>query len=279
MTTNRPPPTEALLRAARTLRAALIIQGFLRWSVLSAGGLLALLMVDDLLHLPQALRLPLALVLGGFIAVEFYRKVLKPALQRLSPSRAARLLEINRGIAGNVLINAYQFENDRTHDDWKKYVGPILDSSSSILSEIPLRSLWLTPQLKKWILGFVLLLAAWMLLAFAFPRYMETGIERIFLPLADIPPVGSWSIEVQPSGRVSLVEGDKLDVSVRLKSELGSKAKPPMPVMVWQEGAGVSESSPDSGRARLHASGRKAGRFCFQLQRGQPAVQLPRLGR
>src|SRR3984957_437017 len=122
MTTRRSLSTEALMRAARALRFALILQGSVRWGVLSAGGLLALLLLDNLLHLPQALRLPLAVVLIGFIAVEFYRKVLVLALRPFSPAHAARWLEMNRGIAGNVLINAYQFEGDRTHAEWKKYV-------------------------------------------------------------------------------------------------------------------------------------------------------------
>ena len=131
MTTRRSLSTAALMRAARALRFALILQGAVRWSALSAGGLLALLLVDNLLHLPQALRLPLAVVLTGFIAVEFYRKVLVLALRPFSPAHAARWLETNRGIAGNVLINAYQFERDESHAEWKNYVRPILASSWS----------------------------------------------------------------------------------------------------------------------------------------------------
>ncbi len=265
MTTHRPLPTETLLRAARILRAALIAQGFVRWSVLSAGGLLALLLIDDVLHLPQALRLPLALVLGGFIAVEFYRKVALPALRPLSAARAARWLETNRGIAGNVLINAYQFERDRGDEGWRKYVGPILASSSSILSDIPLQSLWLTPRLKKWLWGGVILLAVWLGLVLVFPRYVATGIERIFLPLADIPPVGSWRVEVQPGGRVTLVEGDPLAISVRLESQLGANAKPPTPVLVWQEGTGAPEASANTGEHAAMLSTGKPNEFVFSF--------------
>jgi hypothetical protein len=251
MTTRRSLSTAALMRAARALRFALILQGAVRWGVLSAGGLLALLLVDNLLHLPQALRLPLAVVLTGFIAVEFYRKVLLLALRPFSPAHAARWLETHRGIAGNVLINAYQFEGDRTHAEWKKYVRPILASSSSILGDIPPQSLWLTPRLKKWLLGLVLVLAVWALLAVVFPRYVVTGIERIFLPLADIPPVGSWNIEVRPGGHVTLVEGDKLDITVQLKSALGLPGKPPVPDLVWRDGSSSAESSAQAGE---HAS-------------------------
>ena len=265
MTTRRSLPTAALMRAARALRFALLLQGAVRWSALSAGGLLALLLVDDLLHLPQALRLPLGVVLTGFIAVEFYRKVLVLALRPFSPAHAARWLETHRSIAGNVLINAYQFERDESHAEWKKYVRPILDSSSSILGDIPPQSLWLTSRLKKWLLGLALVAAAWTLLALVFPRYMVTGIERIFLPLADIPPVGSWNVEVTPGGHVTLVEGDKLDISVRVKSALAFHGKTPVPDLVWQDGAGAVESSRNAGEhAAMFATG-KPDEFAFSF--------------
>ena len=256
MTKQRTPPTEALTRVARALRFALIVQGAVRWGVLSAGGLLALLILDDLLHLPQALRLPLAVVLIGFIVVELYRRVLKLAFRPFTPAHAARWLEMNRGIGGNVLINAYQFEHDQARADWKSYVDPVVASSKSILDGIPPRSLWLTTRLKKWVLGLALLAAAWTTLALVFPRYVTTGIERIFLPLADIPSVGSWNIEVTPASHVTLVEGDKLDIVVRLKSALGLKVKPPVPMLVWQDGGGTLEASSAGEHASMLATGR-----------------------
>src|SRR5271154_825244 len=173
MTTRRSLSTTALMRAAKALRFALILQGAVRWGVLSAGGLLGLLAVDDLLHLPQALRLPLALVLIGFIGLELYRKVLKPALERMTPSRAARMLEVNRGIAGNILINAYQFAD--AAGDQRKFVQPVLATSGSILEKIPPQSLWLTPRLKKWFFGLFGVVTIWALLVLVFPRYVSTG--------------------------------------------------------------------------------------------------------
>jgi hypothetical protein len=264
MTTRRSLSTEALLRAARALRFALILQGVVRWGALSAGGLLALLLVDDVLHLPQALRLPLGVVLAGFIGVEFYRRVLVLALRPFSPAQAARWLEMNRGIGGNVLINAYQFEGDESHAEWKKYVRPILDSSSLILGGIAPQSLWLTPRLKKWLLGLALVAAAWTVLAVVFPRYMTTGIERIFLPLADVPPVGSWSLEVTPNERVTLVEGDKLDITVRVKSALGLPGKTPVPELVWQDRASGGESAAGGEHAAMFATG-KPDEFAFSF--------------
>ena len=165
MTTRRSLSTEALMRAARALRFALILQGAVRWGVLSAGGLLALLVVDDLLHLPQALRLPLAVVLGGFIAVEFYRKVLVLVLRRFSPAQAARWLETHRGIAGNVLINAYQFEGEAyargfgevhaVHAGFLEF-DPGGDSAAVALAD--------AAQLKKWLIGLLGVTLVWTLL-------------------------------------------------------------------------------------------------------------------
>jgi hypothetical protein len=264
MTAHRTPPTEALTRVARALRFALIVQGAVRWGVLSAGGLLALLVLDNLLHLPQALRLPLAVVLVGFIALEFYRRVLVLALRPFSPSHAARWLEMNRGIGGNVLINAYQFEHGQARADWKSYVEPVVASSRSILDGIPPRSLWLTPRLKKWMLRLALLAVAWTTLALVFPRYVATGIERIFMPLSDIPPVGKWDIEVTPSGHVTLVEGDKLDITVRLKSATGLKEVFHTPTLVWQDGAGALEASTAGEHASMLPTGR-VDEFAFSF--------------
>jgi hypothetical protein len=265
VTANRPPPATALVRAAKAFRFALIVHGGVRWAVLSAGGLLVLLLLDDILHLPQALRLPLAVVLAGFALVDLYRKILRPALQPLTPSRAARLLEINRGIKGNVLINAYQFEHDPSSAASKKFVAPVLASSSSILDEIPARSLWLTPRLKTWFMGLLLLLAAWVLLVIVFPRYVTTGMERIFMPLADIPPVGNWTIEVSPSSHISLVEGDRLDISVKLHSDAAFGTRAPTPILVWQQGTGAGETSLTAGEHASMLPGTKPNEFVFSF--------------
>ncbi|MEI9998997.1 MAG: hypothetical protein WDO13_07410 [Verrucomicrobiota bacterium] len=251
MTTHRPPPDAALLRAARALRFALIVQGLVRWGALTAGALLVALALDNVLHLPQALRLPLAVVLAGWALVELYRRVLVLAVRKFSPAYAARWLEMHRGIGGNVLINAFQFERDGARPGSARFVAPVVDSSRSILGGIAPRSLWLTPRLTRWLGGLVLVAVAWVVMAWVFPRYLVTGMERLFLPLADVPPVGSWTLEVAPAADVTLVEGDKLDISVRVKSALGFAARPPVPELVWQDGADAGEGTSRSERAAM----------------------------
>ena len=89
-------------------------------------------------------------------------------------------------------------------------------------------------------------------------------MERILLPLSDIPPVGSWIIEVNPSDHVSLVMGDRLDISVRLQSDLAN-AKPPVPILVWQEGAGTTESSVDAGEHASMLPGAQPNEYIFSF--------------
>ena len=265
MTTQRQPPHDALMRAARALRFALLVQGLVRWGAIAAGGLLALLALDNVLHLPQALRLPLAVVLGGWIVVEFYRRVLSLALRKFTPAYAARWLEMHRGIGGNVLINAHQFERDGTRPEFAQYVAPVLNSSRSILKDIPPRSIWFTSQLKRWFSGLVLVVVIWATLVVVFPRYVFNGIERIFLPLADIPPVGSWTIELKPTERVKLIEGDKLDISVEVTSALGFHVKPPVPELIWQEGSGALDSSTRAGEHAAMLPSGQPGEYTFSF--------------
>ena len=189
MTANRPLPTAALAEAARALRLALVLHGLVRWAVISGGCQLALLIVDELLHLPQALRLPLAVVLGGYVLIDFYRRVWRPARRPLSPARAARLLEMDRGIGGNLLITAHQFEHDFNDPRVLPFVSAIVNPSRSVLGRIEPRSLWLTAPLQKWFIGLLVVAVGWGLIVFAFPHYVATGMQRIFMPpLSNIDP-------------------------------------------------------------------------------------------
>ncbi len=255
----------ALERMAHTLRWSGIVQGGVWWGALSTGALLVLVVADNLLHLPMAMRLPMAAVLCGFVLAGFYRKVLLPLACPLSLERAARVLEIRNGVAGNVLINACQFESTKLDVESRKFVQPVLGKSKSVLNEIRPQTLWWTPPFKKWLATLGVLAVAWTIGVALFPRLMGTAVERIFLPLADVPPAGDWIVEVSPAGRVTLVEGDPLEVRVTVRSQSGSgTAKQiPVPLLVWKEGAGGLEPSQDAGDRAPMLAGKKAGEFVF----------------
>lgn len=242
--TLSPPPqaTDSLKSAARAIRTASIVQGLAWWSALSAGSFLALVVIDSLLHLPSALRLPFAVVWAGFAGWNFYRRIWLPLATPLSAARAARLLETSRGISGNILINAHLFENDENHPA-EKFIRSVLQQSRTALSEIPQKSLWWTPTLKKWLGIFLCVAIFWMAAEATFPRSLRAAMTRVMLPLADVPPAGNWALNVTPAGRVTLVEGDPLEVRVQIHSTTQTGKKIPLPVIAWKEGAGTMEPS------------------------------------
>ena len=259
----------ALKKVARTLRRSAIIEGTLEWLVLSSGPLLGLVLLDHLLPLPSALRLPLVAALGIVAAVGFHRRVLRPLLRPVSPEQAARALEIRHGLTDNILINAYQLQATSTNPGQSEsFLRPVIDRSRSVLGEIAPRRLWWTAALRKWGLAGLVLAGAWTLGAIVFPRYMTNGVERLFLPLADVPPAGAWSLEVQPTGTVAVTEGDPLAIRVRVHAASGTAKTPPLPVLSWKEGTAPLETTPRDGeRAPMLATGTE-GEFVFTFGAG-----------
>lgn len=257
--------TVRLRHAGRVLQAAALLHGGIWWLSLSAGGLLALVTLDEIFHLPAALRLPLAILLGGFVIAGFYLKILLPLLRPVPPARAARMLEISQNIQGNVLINAYHFEKNKIEGALQKFVRPVLASSATSLDQIRPRALWVVPGLKKWFLTLLLFCAAWGMSVIVFPRHIGTSMTRIFMPLADVPPAGNWDIVLNPSKKIDLIEGDKLEITAHLIRLDSSSAKPPVPTIIWKEGTAPLEASPDAGDHASMIAGTRTGDFVFKF--------------
>ena len=187
-----PVAATPLPNAAEVLRQGEVLQGAAGWGVLSFGLLLALAGLDGVLHLPAALHLPLALVWAGVTGHGLFTRILRPLLRPVSEARAARLLEVSQGITGNSLINAYHCAKADADATTRRFVGGVIHCSGNLLVGIQPRSLGLTRRLKNWLVGLAGLALVWVVMAAIFPRNQGTAVERIFLPLADVPPVGRW---------------------------------------------------------------------------------------
>ncbi len=247
ITQNKTWVTRILIKTARALRIEVVLHGLAYWGTLTAGGLLGLLILDDLLHLPPALRLPLECVFCGFIGVSLFQKVFQPFFRPITLSQAARALEIKRGLAGNVLINSYCFSNEELDPENSQYVDAILDYSKSTFESIRSYPIWLSPRLMKWIGVLLFLLITWTVLTVASPRYVAASMTRIFLPLADVPTLGRWEIQVQPAGSVIVTKKGDLKVFVHVESLIGTNSKPSLPMIVWREGVRIIDPSPSAG--------------------------------
>ncbi len=267
MTARRTATNTALTRAARAMSLSAVVHGLTRWIALSSGSLLTLIVADSLLNLPTALRLPFVLSWIGFVLYDFSLKVCVPLFRPITPAQAARILEVQSKIPGNILINAFHFENDPNSRRVKKFTKPTLASSRTQLNSIRPAVLWKTNSVRKWIFA-TLLVGAIGGAAFAiYPRYLEHSLDRILMPLSDIPPLANWDLQVTPAGPVSVVEGDKLDISVHVTSLSGSTANAPTPQLVWKTGSADIEPSRDDGQhAEMIPVGDDAGHnFTFSF--------------
>lgn len=263
--------TASLQRAARALRLAEVLQGAVWWGVISAGALLVLVAADHWLRLPTALRLPLAMLLILFIAVGFYRRVFSPWARPLSAARTARWLEKEQRIGGNVLINAYQFEKNKPPKESRRFIRHLLHSSREMLEDIRPRSLWLTAPFKRWLLVLVALIGTWVIVTVAFPHTMAVGVTRIFLPLADVPPAGNWEVTVTPVGKVTLVEGDQLEVTAHVRFCGGKASGASVPFLVWKEGVRTLEPVAGAGDRATMLPTKTEGDYVFTFS----AVKRP----
>ena len=259
------------------MRLALVLHGTVRWAALSGGGLLALLLLDELLHLPQALRLPLAVVLVGFIARRFL-----PA--RLASGAAPALARARRAPAGNRPPHRGQPPHQRapfpapgrSTRAGARSSAPILASSSSALEQHPQPLALADRRAEEMVLRRcspsrsagrcsssrfrATSRPAWSASSFRWPTFRRSATGP------------SMS---RPSGRVRVVEGDRLDITAR--AEIATRPRTASRPCRRSSGRTAPRAADSTlgEHAAMVPTGR-AGRIRLQLQRGQPAVPLSR---
>lgn len=201
--------------ASRTLSVVLLV-------------LLALGLADNLIRLPAGLRLAaLASLLGGTAAL-IQARLLGPVRKRRRPEAVAVELEQRFAVDQNKLINAWQFENRDLAPAEAPFAAEVNHEARLALLAIPRAELLGIRLLRRELalLGALALAAA--VYGAVAPRYAWNALQRLLLPLADIPPAGRVLLEMRPDGPITLDEGDSLTVLVLAKTPGGKPlADPP----------------------------------------------------
>ncbi len=237
--------TPTLLGLSRALRRERLLEGGLRCLTSTLALWLAWFGLDNLLRLPAGIRLAMALAGLAWPAWLAWRCVLRPGVWRMRAERTARDLERRFGMQDNLLINACQFEQrgpagaaggfaDRTVQDGLRRAGAVP------------RAALVNRALMMRLGGLALTLTlAWSLYAGLLTRHAGNAWQRFSRPLADIPPVGSYAVHLDPGGSVTLYEGERLDVRVRVTEFGGGRLviPPEAPVVRRSQRAGAGESS------------------------------------
>ncbi len=222
-----------LRRVGSRMKWSRLAFGVCWWLAIVGMLCMALFLLDNLLHLPAALRLLATLAAIAVAAREFVRRIAVPALERMSPERAARTIESHTGRADNLLINACQFEGAALAEHEKSLVSSSLQGARLIVRAVPLSSLCGLKRLAAWAALAAVVGAGWVAYHAASPDKLSNAFQRFALPLGDVPPVGSVALTLEPGHDVVVAEGSDVVVSVLARSA----ATPPAPSLVWSESA------------------------------------------
>ena len=190
MTAQRPLPTAALTEAARALRLSFVLHGLARWAALSAAVCsrsCCSINCSVCRRRCGCLSWSCWRVMSWSIFTGASGGRPGSRSRRRAPRGCSRSTAASRD---NLLINAHQFESAtersarrgvRRPDHRLVRLGARQHPDSLALADAPLRN---------WFFGAIAIAVCWLLLVFAFPRYVATGMQRILLPLSDIPPDG-----------------------------------------------------------------------------------------
>lgn len=224
-------------RIRRRFQRATLLGGACGWLAVCLALWLVVCVLDNLLHLPAGLRLPLAagglLLSGGLL----WQRVLRPARRPPRPERIAVLLERRFAIPDNGLINAFQFEGRRLTPAEQPFAARIVAHSQDAVSGLHLDDFLDGRRVRRWLLGALLGCACWALYAVAFPRQAANAFARLTQPLGDVPPVGTYRLRVSPADDLTIVENTPLQVDVHVSATAAASPPPAAPTLIWRERA------------------------------------------
>ena len=227
----------AIARANVALFVTTAVQGLLTWFAVTGGTWLALFALDNLFNLPATLRFPLSI--GGVIVtvLVFWRYVIVALGNRKTNEQVALMLERKYGIGENVLINAMQFEAMKYGDRQKDFVLETAKAGSLAWQSVPLRDLWQFGRVGTWGAACVVLTSLIALYVLWLPRYAESAIDRYVYSLSDVPPAGSFTLDINPDRGVTIAEHESLPITLEVGKLAKGATLATYPELFFNEGA------------------------------------------
>lgn len=222
-TVPAPALTRHLCEMGLIIRRSRLTLGALGWGGTLLAIWLGLFWLDNLLHLPAGMRLPLAAVAGGWTLWDAWRRVLKPLLHRIPAERAARELEHRCGMRDNLLINACQLESMALSGMSARLASGTVQAGVRRATDVSRDVLWEGRRMLPLAILASCMGIGWVLYMAISPGMALNALQRFSRPVSDVPPVGRFHIQVHPARAVRLYEGDDLDVSVSLTSRAGAR--------------------------------------------------------
>jgi len=223
---------QLILKTRNLMLTSRLLWGLLVWLVISLGMWLVLFMMDNLLHLPEGLRLALSLGGLGVMIFEFWHFLLLPIIRIDRLESITLFLEDKFSIPENMLINALCFESTLLSDREEPFAHKTIETGSAMMAEANVNELWQFKRLGRWLTALLIIIILWVIYGLSPGQQVANAFMRYVRPLGDVPPAGSVVLNVTPSKDIFLAEGDDLEINVKVAGLKGDKSLLKYPELV-----------------------------------------------
>ena len=214
-----------LVRLGRRQAGASAVLGAVQHLAPAAGLAFATAVIDNLVALPEAVRL-IALIALIALTVRGAWLALRPLLTRITPERTARLVEDTVGIPDNLLINGCQFSADsetarRRSKAEAVFIATTMSRASTAMQSARLAEFYQVRPLLRWTVASMVGCSLLLAYAIALPDRAANAAARLLLPLTDVPPLGAVLLHVDPAADLIVDEGSSLTIHIRMTAADG----------------------------------------------------------
>ena len=215
---------QLILDVRKLMLTSQLVRGLVIWTTVSLGMWFVLFLIDNLLHLPEGLRLAFSLGGLGVMAFEFWQLLLRPLIRQGRIEATTLFLERRFSIPENILINALCFESAHIKRGQEPFIRETINAGSSMMAGADVKELWQFKKLRRWLTALIIICILWSIYGVAQGRAAMNAFLRYMNPLGDVPPAGSIVLDVTPDNGVVIAEGDDLKVQVHVKGLKGDDA-------------------------------------------------------
>jgi hypothetical protein len=211
-------------RARATWRGVQVADGLLKVFLVVGGGLVAGFVADNLLHLPEPVRLGYAIALLVALLLMLARYVVYPLARPVTDEMVAAHIERAFPELDNRLINAVLFSNEEFHHPLTRRMA--VSQIEGTAQDVGVRNLARpvdVASLGRWGRRALVLAAAAVLYGVFFTAYLGNAWVRFLHPYTYIPPITDTRLDVRP-GDASVLQGGALAVEARVSGVLPEKA-------------------------------------------------------
>lgn len=258
---------ELIIGLRKLMLTSQLLRGLVIWLVITLGLWLVLFTVDNLLHLPEGLRLALSVGGVALMAFEMWQLLLLPIIRRQQLEAVTLFLENRFSIPENMLINALCFETTPRSPKEEPFAAETIRTGSEMMSKADVNELWQFKKLSRWSTVLLILLIIWSIYGISHGHQLANALLRYIKPLGDVPPTSSIVLHVTPSGDVSMAEGDDLEIQVEVKGLEGDGSLPRYPELVWGRGldyVGNEKGDNTSTTMQLSSGARNSYNYTFK---------------